>query len=171
MNRPTVPPEPGGGVPSEGDRPPTPDDLLDFEGLLTRWLATQLVENPAVTAAERDPERGTRRWLVRVEGEAKPTFTVWFEIRQRSLHAETHLAPAPMEPPAAAQEYLLRSIRRFRGVSAWIGGEDAFYVGVDVPVGNVDEVALDHLLGSLYEATEAMFVTLMRLGFGDRFKG
>ncbi|MCZ7628173.1 MAG: hypothetical protein M5U19_03355 [Microthrixaceae bacterium] len=56
-------------------------------------------------------------------------------------------------------------------MSAWIGGEDAFFVGADVPVRNVDEVALDHLLGSLYEATEAMFVPLMRLGYGDRFQG
>lgn len=158
------------GTPPESDRPPTHEDLLGLEELLTRWLATQLLENPAVTAVERDPERDTRRWLLRVEGETKSTFTVWFEIRQRSLHAETYLAPAPVEPPAGAQEYLLRSIRRFRGVAAWIGGEDAFFVGTDVPVHNVDEVALDHLLGSLYEATEAMFVPLMRLGFGDRFK-
>lgn len=158
------------GAPPESDRPPTREDLQRLEELLTQWMATQLLENPAVTAAERDPERDTRRWLVRVEGEAKSTFTVWFEIRQRSLHAETYLAPAPLEPPAAAQEYLLRSIRRFRGVSAWIGGEDAFFVGTDVPVLNVDDVALDHLLGSLYEATEAMFVPLMQLGFGDRFR-
>lgn len=144
---------------------------MGLEEVLTGWLATQLAENPAVTASERDPERDTRRWLVGVQGDVKPTFTVWFEIRQRSLHAETHLAPAPLEPPAAAQEYLLRSMRRFRGVSAWIGGEDAFFVGADVPVRNVDEVALDHLLGSLYEATEAMFVPLMRLGYGDRFQG
>ncbi len=133
-------------------------------------MAEQLVENPAVIGAERDPERDSRRWLVRLEGEEKPTFTVWFEIRQRSLHVETYLAPAPLEPPAAAQEYLLRSIRRFRGLAAWIGGEDAFFVGTDVFVANVDEPALDHLLGSLYEATEAMFVPLMRLAFGDRFK-
>lgn len=161
VNRTDTPPQP--------DRPPTHEDLCDLEALLTRWLAAQLLDNPAVTAAERDPERDTRRWLVRVQGEAKSTFTVWFEIRQRSLHAETYLAPAPVEPPAAAQEYLLRSIRRFRGVAAWIGGEDAFFVGADVPVCNVDEVALDHLLGSLYEATEAMFMPLMQLGFGDRF--
>lgn len=154
---------------SEQDPPPAPSELADLEDLLTRWMATQMVENPAVLAAERDPERGTRRWLVRLQGEEKSTFTVWFEIRQRSLHAETYLAPAPQEPPAAAQEYLLRSIRRFRGVAAWIGGEDAFFVGADLPVHTVDQAALDHLLGALYEATEALFVPLMRLGFGDRF--
>ncbi len=40
---------------------------------------------------------------------------------------------------------------------------------MDLPVGTVDEAVLDRVLGSLYEATEAMFVPLMRLGFGERF--
>ncbi|MEZ5239635.1 MAG: hypothetical protein R2716_12065 [Microthrixaceae bacterium] len=134
-------------------------------------MATQVVENPAVAHAERDPERGARRWMMRLQGEEKATFTVWFELRQRSLHAETYLAPAPLEPPERAQEYLLRSIRRFRGLAAWIGGEDAFYVGTDLRAEQVDEQSLDRLLGSLYEATEAMFRPLMRLGYGDRFQG
>ncbi len=155
---------------NDAGRPPSSEDLEAIEALFTRWLADQLVENPAVAAAERDPEPDTRRWLVRLEGDQKAIFTVWFEIRQRSLHAETYLAPAPLEPPAAAQEYLLRSIRRFRGVAAWIGGEDAFFVGMDLPVDTVDESVLDRVLGSIYEATEAIFVPLMRLGFGERFQ-
>ncbi len=102
----------------EVDRPPSPDQLAAIEELFIHWMDEQLEGNPAVTAAERDPEPDTRRWLVRLEGEQKATFTVWFELRQRSLHAETYLAPAPLEHPAAAQEYLLRSIRRFRGLAA-----------------------------------------------------
>lgn len=153
------------------DRPPEPAVLAATEDLLARWLATQVVENPAVAHAERDPEQGTRRWLMRVVGEEKANFTVWFELRQRSLHSETHLAPAPLEPPQHAQEYLLRSMRRFRGLAAWIGGEDAFFLGADLPVERVDDDGLDRLLGSIYEATEAMFVPLMRLGYGDRFNG
>ncbi|MCB1272496.1 MAG: hypothetical protein M9942_07305 [Microthrixaceae bacterium] len=153
------------------DAPPSEAELGVLEERLARWMATQRVENPAVAHVERDPERGTRRWMMRLEGEEKATFTVWFELRQRSLHAETHLAPAPLEPPARAQEYVLRSVRRFRGLTAWIGGEDAFFLGTDMRVESVDEAALDRLLGSLYEATEHMFRPLMQLGYGERFKG
>ncbi len=58
---------------------------------------------------------------------------------------------------------------RFRALSAWIGVEDAFFVGTDTPVEDVSEDRLDRVLGSIYEATEAMFRPLMRLGYGDRF--
>ncbi|MEZ5270444.1 MAG: hypothetical protein R2789_18500 [Microthrixaceae bacterium] len=84
--------------------------------------------------------------------------------------AETYLAPAPLEPPERAQEYLLRSMSRFRALSAWIGLEAAFYLGTDTLVEDVSEERLDRVLGSIYEATEALFVPLMRLGYGDRFK-
>ncbi|MCB0953380.1 MAG: hypothetical protein KDB13_11805 [Microthrixaceae bacterium] len=152
------------------ESPPSTDDLERCERLLTAWLDQQLTDNPAVVATERDPERDTRRWLLRVEGEEKKVFTIWFELRQRSLHAETYLAPAPLEPPERAQEYLLRSMSRFRALSAWIGLEAAFYVGTDTLVEDVSEERLDRVLGSIYEATEALFVPLMRLGYGDRFK-
>lgn len=156
---------------SRTDRPPSETELAALQEVLARWMAAQVVDNPAVAAAERDPERGTRRWMMRLEGEEKKSFTVWFELRQRSLHVETYLAPAPIEPPQRAQEYLLRSIRRFRGLAAWIGGEDAFYVGTDLRAEAVDEEALDRVLGSLYEATESLFRPLMGLGYGERFAG
>ncbi|MFV0317998.1 MAG: hypothetical protein ACK5O2_13690 [Microthrixaceae bacterium] len=153
------------------DAPPSAGDLEQCEQLLTTWLGVQLADNPAVAATERDPDRDHRRWLLRLNGDEKKVFTVWFELRQRSLHAETYLAPAPLEPPERAQEYLLRSMARFRGLSAWIGVEDAFFIGTDTLVGEVTEERLDTVLGSIYEATEAMFGSLMRLGYGERFRG
>ena len=40
---------------------------------------------------------GERRWYVRLRGEQKDTFTVWFTLRQRTLHYETYVMPAPEE--------------------------------------------------------------------------
>ena len=152
------------------DRPPSGADHEAATALVDRWLAAEVEGNPAVTAAQRDPDPDTTRWMVRLSGESKATFTVWFDLRQRALHAETQLIPAPLEPPAAVYEYLLRSVERLRGVALSIGAEDGVYARMDLPLGLIDEPQLDRMLGSLHEATEQLFVPAMRLAFGDRFE-
>ena len=89
--------------------PPSPDELARCEELVESWLAQQVDQNPTVAAVERDLESGERRWIVRVAGEEKSTSTVWFHLRQRTLHAETYLCPRPrssrraLRVPAAPQ--------------------------------------------------------------------
>ncbi len=122
-----------------------------------------------MVAVQADPDPDVRRWMVRIEGDDKPVFTVWFDLRQRSLHAETHLLPAPMEPPAPLYEYLLRANERLRGVWVSIGAEDAVYLRGELPLDWLDDDQLDRVLGTLVEATERLFVASMRLAFGDRF--
>lgn len=149
--------------------PASPEELDRIESVIAAWLERQLVDNESVVAVQADPEADTRRWMVRIEGFDKPVFTVWFDLRQRALHAETHLLPAPLEPPAPLYEYLLRANEALRGVRVSVGGEDAVYLRAEVPIGWLDENELDRVLGSLAEATERLFVSSMRLAFGDRF--
>src|SRR3546814_474716 len=85
-----------------------PDDLGALEQRLDAWLALQLTDNPVVAAVERDAESGERRWFVRVRGEEKDVFTIWFHLRQRTLHYETYVMPAPEENAGALYEHLLR---------------------------------------------------------------
>jgi len=155
----------------DSDRPLGVHELARLERLVQEWVEGQAAGNPVVVAAARDPERDTRLWMIRLTGEDKANFTVWFDLRQRALHAETQLLPAPLEPPAALYEYLLRSNERLRGVALSIGPEDAVFLRGVVPVEWLDADHLDRLLGQLYEATERLFGPAVRLAFGSRFTG
>lgn len=156
---------------STGAAPPDPARLAAVEALVTDWLTRQLEENPTVEAAERDTSTSDRRWYVRVTGEQKAVFSIWFHLRQRTLLAETYLMPAPEEQVAECYEFLMRRNAKLRGLVLCIGLEDAVYLQGEVPVEHVDEAALDRLLGSVYEGVERTFRPAMRLGFASRFEG
>jgi hypothetical protein len=142
------------------DLPPaTPEELDRYDALIESWLATQLEDNPTVASVERDIE-GERRWIVRVNGEEKSVFSVWFHLRQRTLHIETYMMPAPEENLAQVYEQLLRRNLRFHGLSFG-----------QIPVQWITEPELDRLLGSVYVYVEQCFRPAMRVGFASRFKG
>jgi len=145
-----------------------PEELARLEALIDAWAAEQLAENPAVAAVERDRESGERRWFVRLHGEQKEVFSVWFHLRQRTLQVETFLMPAPEERAGEVYEHLLRRNRKLAPFAACIGDEDAVYLTAQVPNGWVDADVLDELLGGAYEHTERCFRPAMRLAFGSR---
>ncbi len=153
------------------DRPASPDDLDRCAQVLDAWLATQLAENPTVTGVEREDDDAIRRWVARVEGEEKAHFAVWFQLRQRSLHVETYVLPAPEENVAAAYEYLLRRNLKMHGFRFAIGAEDAVFLVSEIPVEWVDDDELDRLFGSTYAYVEQAFTPAMRLAFASRFGG
>lgn len=154
------------------DLPPaTEEELAELEALIDRWLQVQLDENPTVQAVERDTETGERRWFVRVTGEEKSVFSVWFHLRQRTLHFETYVMPAPMENEARFYEHLLRRNLRLHGMAFAIGAEDAVFLVGQLPVRWVGEPELDRVLGSVYAYVEQCFRPAMRLGYGSRFRG
>ena len=78
-------------------RPSTEAELDALAGRVEAWLEVQRTENPVVAAVERDEESGERRWFVRLRGDAKDVFTIWFHLDQRTLHYETYVMPAPEE--------------------------------------------------------------------------
>ena len=147
-----------------------PQTLDRTEARVDAWLGEQLRENPVVAAVERG-EPSERRWYVRVHGESKDVFTIWFTLRQRSLHYETYVMPAPEENHAAFYEHLLRRNRTLHGASFCIGEEDAVFLAGAVPVHTVDEGELDRILGSLYAYVEQCFRPALRIGFASRFTG
>jgi hypothetical protein len=153
------------------ERPLTPDELDELERRIDGWLAEHLAENPVVEAVERDDVTGERRWFVRVRGEEKSVFSIWFLLRQRNLHVETYLMPAPEENAGALYEHLLRLNASLPDLTFAIGDEDAIYVMGEVPAVWVDEEVVDRLLGSVYSVVERCFRPAMRIGFASRFKG
>ena len=77
----------------------TESELDSLEREIERWLDLSLKENPLLAAFERDSDEpvGESRWFIRVLGEEKDTFTLRFMLRQRMLHYETYVMPAPEE--------------------------------------------------------------------------
>jgi hypothetical protein len=151
--------------------PTSTEGLAELDARIDAWLARQLEENPVVAAVERDEESGERRWFVRVHGEEKDVFTIWFHLRQRTLHYETYVMPAPEENHAALYEHLLRRNLKLYGAAFAIGDEDAVFL-----VGQIDNQAitddeLDRILGSMYAWVEQYFRPAMRIGYATRFKG
>ncbi len=150
-------------------RPPTsPEELDRLDALLDAWFDVQLEENEAVLAVERG-EPGERRWYVRLSGEVKSVFSVWFTLGQRSLAYETYLLPAPEENHAAVYEYALRRNATLYGVAFTVADEDALYLAGELPNERIDAVELDRVLGTVYFATEQFFTPVLRLAFASRF--
>ncbi|MGH9084020.1 MAG: YbjN domain-containing protein, partial [Acidimicrobiales bacterium] len=130
--------------------PTSTEGLAELDAQIDAWLARQLDENPVVAAVERDEESGERRWFVRVHGEEKDVFTIWFHLRQRTLHYETYVMPAPEENHAALYEHLLRRNLKLYGAAFAIGEEDAVFLVGQLDNDAITDDELDRVLGSLY---------------------
>jgi hypothetical protein len=149
--------------------PSTEAELAALAGRIEDWLARQLAENPVVAAVERDEESGERRWFVRVLGEQKDVFTIWFHLRQRTLHYETYVMPAPEENEATLYQHLLRRNLKLYGAAFAIGEEEAIFLVGQIANGAVDDDELDRILGSLYQWVEQYFQPALHIGFASRF--
>jgi hypothetical protein len=135
---------------------------------ITEWAERQRLENPTVASVDRG-EGGERRWYIRMKGEQKDTFTIWLTLRQRTLHYETYVMPAPEENHRAFYEHLLRRNLKLYGAAFAIGEEDAVFLTGQLANESVDEDELDRILGSLYAWVEQFFRPALRIGFATRF--
>src|SRR5437879_7366921 len=101
--------------------------LEQLEARIDAWAQREKLENPTIAAVDRG-EPGERRWYVRMKGEQKDTFTIWFTLRQRTLHYETYVMPAPEENHQQFYEHLLRRNLKLYGAAFAIGEEDAVFL-------------------------------------------
>lgn len=147
---------------------PSPAERAEARAHLTTWLES-LDENPVVAAVVEDVESDADRWFVRVNGEAKDVYSIWFELKQRTLAYETYVMPAPEENEAAFYAQLLVRNDRFRDLAFTIGEEHAIFLKGRVALEHVDDALLDRVLGSVYAAVELCFQPAIRLGFASRF--
>ena len=149
---------------------PASDHELDQAAeRIDAWAARELVDNPVVAAVERAPEADGRRWYIRVHGAEKDVFTLWLTLRQRSLHHEAYMMPAPEENHGRLYEHLLRRNEKLAAMAFAIGIEDAVFLQGQIPVATVSDDELDRILGSTYAYIEQCFRPAMRIGFASRF--
>ncbi|MEO1062680.1 MAG: YbjN domain-containing protein [Actinomycetota bacterium] len=143
--------------------------LDELETRIDTWLSAQLDENPTYLAVDRG-EPDERRWYVRLRGEAKDITTIWLTLRQRMLHYETYVMPAPEENERELFEQLLRRNDTLVGAHFSIGAEDAIFLRGALPLLGFDEEELDRVVGSVYAFVEQSFGSAIRLGFARRFR-
>ncbi|MGH1502541.1 MAG: YbjN domain-containing protein [Acidimicrobiales bacterium] len=150
-------------------------DGTDLDALslhVEAWLEAQADDNPIVAEVVRDTEH-PRRWHVRVRGEEKDVYTIRFELRQRTLHYETYVMPAPEENHAEFFAHLLRRNAGLYGAAFCVAEEDAVYLQgqVDNALVAAGTEDLDRVLGSMWVWVEQFFRPALRIGFASRFKG
>jgi len=155
------------------DTPPlTSEELAEVKALIDTWLNDRLVDNPVLASVEYDADPGfnQHRWLARLLGEEKESIMLHFTLKQRMLHFETYVVAAPEENHAAFYEYFLRRNRKLVGVAFCVGHEDAVYLTGALPAPEINEAALDRVLGTVWVAVEESFQPALRIGFASRFK-
>ncbi len=152
--------------------PPTPEIRSAALEVLTDWLGG-LEADPdfatMIAAVVADEETERDRWFVRVNGDAKDVYSVWFELDQRTLSYEVYVMPSPEDNGAAFYEQLLVRNDRLRDVTFTIGDEQAIYLKGRAELGHVTAEMLDRVLGTIHAVIEQSFVALLRLGFANRF--
>lgn len=147
--------------------PASPEDLARLAALIDDWVRRESETNALVANVEHDA--GLRRWYVRMRGDEKSVITVWLTLRERTLHYETYVMPAPEENAALLYEYLLRCNARLYGMRFALGAEDAIYLVGQMPLHAVDVDELDRIVGASYAYADDHFRPAMRLGFASRF--
>ena len=148
--------------------PPGNDDRESARDVLLAWFE-ELDANPVVAAVVADEMTDVERWFVRVQGEAKDVYSVWFELGQRTLRVESYVLPAPEENRGAFFEQLLRRNHGLRDITFAIGEEEAIYLEGRFDLRHVDDETLDRILGQIYETIERSFTAAVQVGFASRF--
>ena len=146
------------------------DDALSSVGDgIDRWLTAQKAEHPLVAEAQRVPGE-VPRWYVRLSGEQKDAIAIWLTLRERTLHYESYVLPAPEENHAAFYEQLLRRNLKLYGLTFAIGAEDGVYLVGQRSAADVDDDALDWIVGTMYHTVEQCFRPALRIGFASRLR-
>ena len=146
----------------------SPRERAACDEVIERWARARLAEGQVVVAVDRQPELG--RWYLRLRGEEKDVVTVWLTVRQRTLHHEVQVMPAPEVNVEATFEYLLRRNAELHQMCFALGPEDAVYLVGEIPVAAVSDEELDRIIGSSLQYVDTCFPTAMSIGFAGRYR-
>ena len=109
-------------------------------------------------------DRGHFHWLIRLRGEEKNVITLWLSLRQRTVHVETEVMPAPEENRELLYRYMLVKNAELRELHLAIGPEDGIYLMAQIPMGEVTTERLDEVVGATLTYVEEIFPTAMAMG-------
>ncbi|HUY64136.1 MAG TPA: YbjN domain-containing protein [Acidimicrobiales bacterium] len=146
----------------------TPEEAAACGQVIEHWSAARLAEGGALVAVDRQPDAA--RWYLRLAGDDKDFVTVWLTVRQRTLHHEAQVMPAPDTEVERVYEYLLRRNADLHQMRFALGAEDAVYLVGEMPVADVCDDELDRIIGSSLAYVDDVFPTVMEIGFAGRYR-
>jgi hypothetical protein len=133
----------------------------------TQWHASALL------GVEHQPlpdDRGHFHWLIRLKGDEKDVITLWLSLRQRTVHVETEVTPAPEENRETLYRYLLVKNAEIRELHLAIGPEDGIYLMTQIPIGEVSVERLDEVVGATLTYVEEIYPTAMTMGLSSLYR-
>src|SRR5580693_2475007 len=153
---------------------PEEEEMAAAVACIDAWAARELAADDGfLVAAERQEvtdRTASFRWYLRFKGEEKDFITVWFTLRQRTLHHEVQFMPAPEENKEETYAYLLRRNADLYGMWFSLGPEDAIYLVGRVPASLIDDEELDRIAGSSVLYVDDHFPTAMTLGYSSVYR-
>ncbi|WP_093800262.1 YbjN domain-containing protein [Streptomyces sp. Wb2n-11] len=114
------------------------------------------------------PEPGS--YVVTLPGTRKLSTTCSLIVGRHSLSINAFVIRHPDENDAAVHRWLLERNLRLYGVSYAIDGLGDIYLAGKLPLSAVTPDELDRLLGSVLEAADGGFNTLLELGFASAIR-
>jgi hypothetical protein len=115
-------------------------------------------------------DRGHHHWLIRLKGEEKDVITLWLSLRQRTVHAETEVMPAPEENHEALYKYLLVKNAELRELHLAIGPEEGIYLQCQIPMNELTVERLDELVGATMHYVDEIYPTAMLKGLPSLYR-
>jgi Putative bacterial sensory transduction regulator len=146
----------------------TASELAACHAVIDGWTTAMLAEGGAVVAVDRDQHAD--RWYLRLRGDEKDFVTIWLTIRQRTLHHEAQVMPAPEVNVQETYEYVLRRNADLHQMRFSLGPEDALYLVGEIPITAVTEDELDRIVGSSLSYVDDTFPTAMAIGFAGLYR-
>ncbi|QGV79872.1 YbjN domain-containing protein [Streptomyces ficellus] len=132
--------------------------------------ARKIIES-ALTDAEltwESPEPGS--YVVTLPGTRKLSTTLSLRLGRHSLSLNAFVIRHPDENEAGVHRWLLERNLRLYGVAYAIDGLGDIYLAGKLPLSAVTPEELDRVLGSVLEAADGAFNTLLELGFASAIR-
>ncbi|MER5888369.1 YbjN domain-containing protein [Streptomyces sp. NPDC001941] len=135
--------------------------MADVHGTIEEYLADAELEWES-------PERGS--YVVKLPGTRKLSTTLSLRLGRHSLSLNAFVIRHPDENEAGVHRWLLERNLRLYGVGYAIDPLGDVYVTAKLPLASVTPDELDRLLGSVLEAADGAFNTLLELGFASAIR-
>ncbi len=132
------------------------------------WRENGLVGD--VEHAQHADSKGHYHWMIRLRGEEKDVIALWLTLRQRTVHFEVQIMPAPEENFETLYRYLLVKNADLRDLHVAIGPESGIYLVAQIPVGDVTLERLDEIVGATVHYVDEIFPTAMSMGLGALYR-
>ena len=146
------------------------DDVARLIVAIREWAQPWLESGSLAHLEEPDAAASTLKWLLRFRGEEREFIALWLTLRQRTLHIETELMPAPEANANEIYRYVLVKNAEMYPLHVAIGPEEGLYLVGRFPVVEVTAELLDEVTGSAVHFVDELFPTVMGLGFPGLYR-